>query len=879
MSAPHTRGVGSSLDTCGVSPAVAAASSIVRCLLVGALALSGCRQLLSDVELESYLESQQRREQYVPAELVSFPLLPSEPGGSDQCAASSVRCVGPALQVCSDEGGGWVTVEVCASNSLCRTDGSQCAAPACSFGQVRCNVERLELCNSERTGFQLLEQCVGSAYCSSKENRCRDNSCVAGELQCSDGALQECLGEEEGWGLKEQCASQSLCEKSLVADANAGQCITAVCSFGERRCDGARLELCNLDQTGWTVLDTCGSEALCDRASPVCSPSACGVGEVRCDATGALQRCELSRGGFETEQQCLSSAFCSVTVGSEACAEQPCTEDNFRCNGAQIERCGTDRVGFEAFGSPCATASLCSINAGENGPRAVCRAPACVTNQYQCVGKQLARCSDDRTEFVPSEECESAALCNAVLQRCEPARCDVGEIRCTGAELEVCNSGRTDFQVVDTCQSAAKCDAVGGACVGSCVVGSTRCNGSVLEECRDSVLGWQQLAFCQSAGLCNAAANQCEPVACRPGEKRCQDGDLQACTVGLSGFELFEACASTEICDATGGQCDVCVPEQTSCVGDVLTRCSQDGQSLSEVRQCGANLCRADAASARCLECVPNTQRCDGAVIRGCDAQGQESEISRCETAALCSVMGLTAACASPACALGQVECAAGGEVLACEFSRTAFASQSPVFECPAGTECDANQPGGCGPAPGDPAVDPIPSLVAGLPAFEFTTVLNSSSRVLRGLGPLVVDVPSEWVDVDSTPWLDSNGFVLGPSLVAATDVGVFNQGFGASGMSITASNMFEGNVRVALESTNLATACTVRESRGDFNDNGHAGVFEVWRGCGGTGAAAFAVAATPPGADYVVVLLVKMLASRDQDAVDQIVSTFIVGN
>jgi hypothetical protein len=52
---------------------------------------------------------------------------------------------------------------------------------------------------------------------------------------------------------------------------------------------------------------------------------------------------------------------------------------------------------------------------------------------------------------------------------------------------------------------------------------------------------------------------------------------LERCNTGGTAFERVEQCAG-EYCDAIHGQCDMCDAYETLCDGDVLRRCSADGQ-------------------------------------------------------------------------------------------------------------------------------------------------------------------------------------------------------------------------------------------------------------------------------------------------------------
>jgi hypothetical protein len=75
-----------------------------------------------------------------------------------------------------------------------------------------------------------------------------------------------------------------------------------VCAVGERRCEGARLTVCNAARTGFGLLETCGSEALCVETrrgdSFECQAPACNAGDAECRARN-LATCNADLTGFD----------------------------------------------------------------------------------------------------------------------------------------------------------------------------------------------------------------------------------------------------------------------------------------------------------------------------------------------------------------------------------------------------------------------------------------------------------------------------------------------------------------------------------------------------------------------------------------------------
>jgi hypothetical protein len=133
---------------------------------------------------------------------------------------------------------------------------------------------------------------------------------------------------------------------------------------GQRRCNGAALEGCNVDGTGWLPLETCESPAYCDAIS------GCGV--------------------------------------------EPCQQGQSRCNDSLVEVCRSDGLGWD-FVERCASAELCANDA--TAQTASCLPAACALGESRCAEDGTRSiCNAQRTAFVP---CASGdALCNGLGAVC-----------------------------------------------------------------------------------------------------------------------------------------------------------------------------------------------------------------------------------------------------------------------------------------------------------------------------------------------------------------------------------------------------------------------------------------------------------------------------
>lgn len=89
----------------------------------------------------------------------------------------------------------------------------------------------------------------------------------------------------------------------LGCNAATVACHPAACARNERRCQGSRLEVCNDALSDFTLLESCGSEALC---VPVgnserfrCDAPACAAGSAECQDNGDLAVCNADLTGFD----------------------------------------------------------------------------------------------------------------------------------------------------------------------------------------------------------------------------------------------------------------------------------------------------------------------------------------------------------------------------------------------------------------------------------------------------------------------------------------------------------------------------------------------------------------------------------------------------
>jgi hypothetical protein len=86
--------------------------------------------------------------------------------------------------------------------------------------------------------------------------------CVPGTYRCVSDKLEVCDVEQSGW------ARANVCQTSAHCNAALGQCLVDPCVLGEHQCNGAVLEQCH--GNGWTRANDCGTPEKCNANAGRC---------------------------------------------------------------------------------------------------------------------------------------------------------------------------------------------------------------------------------------------------------------------------------------------------------------------------------------------------------------------------------------------------------------------------------------------------------------------------------------------------------------------------------------------------------------------------------------------------------------------------------
>ena len=157
-----------------------------------------------------------------------------------------------------------------------------------------------------------------------------------------------------------------------------------------------------------------------------------------------------------------------------------------------------------------------------------------------------------------------------------------------------------------------------------------------------------------------------------------------------------------------------------------------------------------------------------------------------------------------------------------------------------------------------------------GTTTYEYTEVRDDD-------GVLVMQVPTDWVEVDGSAWV-IDGDRIGNQIVAATSLFGFFDTWETSGAFFGASEVLldESEPGDLLEVSDFSGDCAY-DGRYDYEDAVYTGAYDLWVQCGGTNTAFVVLEAYPPGEDFAVLVQVQVVTDADLEALDVILATFDV--
>lgn len=508
---------------------------------------------------------------------------------SRPCLAGEASCDGAIPRICNAAEDGWESLAACSSAAHCSIAGAECAGPApcclqapCAAGEMRCNQAQMQRCNETQTAWDDVQLCDSADLCQAGLTSCgapgatcacQVPTCATNETRCTGTTLERCNAGRTGWEAVDLCATPELCEAGRGLGLSG--CQPPTCAVGEHRCTAEGVLLgCRIDRVDYVEQEACIGPQFCNADAGVCEPAACDPGQQRCNGA-QIEECLADRTGFRpVGQPCATAALCNDSDARGASCEEPeCGVNEFNCFGsAQLQRCNVDRTGFEQFGPPCLRPDLCSAQRG--------RCDFCFPGRQECTPEMDASrvCSLTGNSFGPETFCPLG--CDGPLGQCRT--CQFGSYRCNGGLIERCNDGRSftplnrssdcsaattqvscvNGQLLTSNCGAPACNLARALC-NECTGTQRVCTGGGFRQCNGGVFGPTQA--CGSGLSCTGAGN----CTCDAGTLRCQNGTLQECNGTAfvarnpcdgdlliscaSGLPELVQCSSEEECEESDG--------------------------------------------------------------------------------------------------------------------------------------------------------------------------------------------------------------------------------------------------------------------------------------------------------------------------------------
>jgi len=148
--------------------------------------------------------------------------------------------------------------------------------------------------------------------------------------------------------------------------------------------------------------------------------------------------------------------------------------------------------------------------------------------------------------------------------------------------------------------------------------------------------------------------------------------------------------------------------------------------------------------------------------------------------------------------------------------------------------------------------------------------------------GAIQVEIPTEWAEVDGSPWVDG-GEVIGASIYAAPSLDGFVNSWGTPGLIFNVSDDLAklGGYQQLLDliRPNFTGACKL-DNRYDYQDALYRGKYDFFVNCGGPGGASYMVLTAVPidrPTDYLILVEVQIVTQADFDVAQHILDTFQV--
>jgi serine protease Do len=148
--------------------------------------------------------------------------------------------------------------------------------------------------------------------------------------------------------------------------------------------------------------------------------------------------------------------------------------------------------------------------------------------------------------------------------------------------------------------------------------------------------------------------------------------------------------------------------------------------------------------------------------------------------------------------------------------------------------------------------------------------------------GAVVMEVPSEWSEVNGAAWeWSESGETVGVSIVASSNIQDFYDTYETAGVFFGASRSLAESYDTAalLETISFSEDCSY-DGRYDYSDPIYTGMYDLYSNCGGSGTSVINLSAEPEDRSFIMLLQIQVVSDADLDALDRILNTFqVVGD
>jgi serine protease Do len=150
-------------------------------------------------------------------------------------------------------------------------------------------------------------------------------------------------------------------------------------------------------------------------------------------------------------------------------------------------------------------------------------------------------------------------------------------------------------------------------------------------------------------------------------------------------------------------------------------------------------------------------------------------------------------------------------------------------------------------------------------------------ARVIDDSGAIVMDAPTAWGDIDGSPWT-IDGVVYGAAIRVAGDLNRYSSTWSEPGAVFRASQRLVDSFdeESVLDVFDFSESCNY-DGRYPYSDPVYSGVYDLWTGCGSSGAIFLMLSATPADRSYLILLEVQIISDADLEALDKIWNSFLV--